>query len=234
IEPLVAGVLATRPGTDEYAAAVTELERRLVSEFESLVEILGATWYGRIKEAVEIELRSLPIRARHDVHARERIMIDLTLRTVADAADSIVAVNVGMYHAQTRRYMGTRQEWLGEHLAANADRFGGADRLYAIAFWGFDGERIRSFMDRDPQPVPAAMERPPTNLSRQIADVVARRDGADRPESAAFLDLSHPVFARRMPIAFGYSPLRAAPSRQFDAYVIFPEITILESIRREW
>ena len=234
IEPLVAGVLATRPGTDEYAAAVTQLDARLVTERDAIVATLGSTWYGRIVEAVEIELRSLPIRAQHDVHARERIMIDLTMRTVADATDSIVAVNVGMYHAQKRRYMGTRQEWLGEYLAANADRFGGADRLYSIAFWGFAGERIRSFMDRDPQPVPAAIERPPSNLSRQIAEVVARRDGSERPESAAFLDLSHPVFARRMPIAFGHSPLRAVPARQFDAYVIFPRITILESIRREW
>ena len=74
IEPLVAGVLATQPGTDEYAAAVTELERRVVAERGALVQTLGATWYDRLTEAAEIEIRGLPLRRQHDVHARERII----------------------------------------------------------------------------------------------------------------------------------------------------------------
>ena len=234
IGPIVAGVLATRPGSDEYADAVRGLARRLGEEHVSITDAIGETWYSRLAEAVEIEIRSIPIRAQHDVHARERIMIDLTMRAIEKAGGGTVAINVGMFHAQRRRYMGTRQEWLGEYLASNADRFGGIDRLYSIAFWGFSGERIRTFMDRDPQPVPAAVERPASNLSRRIAEAVGRRDGAERPESAAFLELSHPVFARRMSVAFTFSPLRAAPGRQFDAYVIFPEITVLDSIRRTW
>ncbi len=233
VGPLASSVLGTTPGTDAYAEAVTELADRLGAESDALMDALGP-WYQRLADAVWIEIRSLPLRREHDVHARERIMIDLAERTIDEADGSAVAINVGMYHAQKRRYMGTRQEWLGEYLASNTDRFGGDARLYSIAFWGFDGERLRNFMDREPQPVPAAMERPASNLSRQIAEAVARRDGADRPESAAFLDLSHPVFARRMPIAFVHSPLRAAPGRQFDAYVIFPEIRVLESIRRSW
>ncbi len=231
VGPLASNVFATTPGTDAYVEAVTELADRLGAASDALMDELGP-WYQRLAEAVWIEIRSLPLRGEHDVHARERIMIDLADRTIDEAAGSAVAINVGMYHAQKRRYMGTRQEWLGEYLAADADRFGGAGQLYSIAFWGFDGERIRWFLDREPQPVPAAMERPASNLSRQIAEAVTRRDGADRPESAAFVDLSHPVFARRMPVAFVHSPLRAAPGRQFDAYVIFPEIRVLESIRR--
>ncbi|TVR65402.1 MAG: hypothetical protein EA426_00025 [Spirochaetaceae bacterium] len=237
IGPIVAGVLATRPGTDEYYEAVGDLARRLGEEHASITEAIGETWYHRLAEAVEIEIRSIPIRRRRDVHARESIMIDLAMRTIdraTGAVPSTVAINVGMFHAQKRRYMGTRQEWLGEYLAANADRFDGTDRLYSIAFWGFSGERIRTFMDQDPQPIPAAVERPASNLSRRIAEAVARRDGSDRPYSAAFLELSHPVFSRRMSVAFTFSPVRAAPARQFDAYVIFPEITVLDSLRRSW
>lgn len=234
IAPLAEGVLETRPGTEAYIEAVMNLDRRLASGSERLKDALGARWYSRLAEAVEVELRSIPIRKQHDVHARERIMIDLAVRTIDDAAGSPVAINVGMYHAQLRRYMGTRQEWLGEYLAANAGHFGGTQQLYSIAFWGFAGERVRSPADSDPQAVPAAMLRPPSNLSRQIAEIVARRDEADRPESAAFLDLSHPVFAKRMPVAFTHSPLRAAPGRQFDAYLIFPRISVLDSIRRSW
>ncbi len=61
-----------------------------------------------------------------------------------------------------------------------------------------------------------------------------RRDGTTRPESAAFIELSDPVFARSTQIAFSFSRLRAAPGRQFDAYLVFPEISVLESIRRAW
>lgn len=234
IDPLVADVLATRPGTGEYEHAVIELQRRLDVQRDTLVGAIGPRWHDRLAEAVKIEICSLPIRREHDVHARERIMIDLAMRTIEAAGDSTVAINVGMFHAQKRRYMGTRQEWLGEYLASHADRFGGTDELYSVAFWGFAGERIRTFTDRDPQAVPAAMDRPARNLSRQIAETVARRDGSEHPRSAAFLELSHPLFARNMRIAFTHSALRAAPGRQFDAYVIFPEISILESIRANW
>ena len=230
---LASSVLATTPGTDAYEEAVTELVDRLDAESDALMNEFGP-WYHRLREAVRIEIRSLDLRKEHDAHARERIMTDLAERTIDEADGSAVAINVGMYHAQKRRYMGTRQEWLGEYLASNAERFGGAGELYSIAFWGFDGERLRTFMDRDPQAVPPAMERPASNLSRQIAETVARLDGADRPQSAAFLDLSHPVFARRMRVAFTHSPLPTAPGRQFDAYVVFPEISVLESIRRSW
>ena len=233
VGPLASDVLATTPGTEAYAEAVAALADRLGAEADALMDELGP-WYGRLAEAVWIEIRSLPLRREHDVHARERIMIDLAEATIDESAGAAVAINVGMYHAQRRRYMGTRQEWLGEYLAAHADRFGGDGKLYSIAFWGFEGERIRWFMDTDPQPVPLAIERPTSNLSRQIAETVARRDGGNRPQSAAFLNLSHPVFARRMRVAFTHSPLPAVPGRQFDAYVVFPEISVLESIRRSW
>lgn len=234
IGPVAAGVLGTKPGTGAYEKALRELDTRLEAERDTLVDTLGPAWYDRLTDAVKIEIRSIPVRKQHDVHVRERIMIDLAMRTIENAGESGVAINVGMYHAQKRRYMGTRQEWLGEYLASHANSFGGADRLYSIAFWGFGGEQIRNFMDRDPQPVPAAIERPVSSLSRQIAQVVAQRDGSERPESAAFLELSHPEFGRYMHVAFTHSQLRVVPNRQFDAYVIFPTMSILQSIRRTW
>ncbi len=234
IGPLVVDVLETHPGTDGYIRALVDLEQRLASDRARLEDTLGLRWYARLVEVVEIELRSIPVRERFDNPVRERIMIDLANRAIENAAGSSVALNVGMYHAQRRRYMGTRQEWLGEYLSANAERFGGSEQLYSVAFWGFSGERIRNFMDRNPEPVPEAMDRPTSNFARQIAEIVARRDGTTRPESAAFIELSDPAFARSMQIAFSFSRLRAAPGRQFDAYLVFPEISVLESIRRAW
>ena len=234
IYQVVEQVLETRPGTEEYVHALDRLSGRLVEDADTLSQRLGTVWYERLVELVEIEIRSLPIRAQHDVHSREQIMIDLSMRMIDAANGETVGINVGMYHAQKRRYMGTRQQWLGEYLVEHAERFGGLDQLVSVAFFGFDGVRLRSFMDRDPEPVPPAIELPERNLMRQIAELTAARDGAERPQSGAYLELSHPVFQRSMPIAFTFSPLRAAPGRQFDAYVIFPEITILESLRRSW
>jgi erythromycin esterase-like protein len=234
IYPVVEQVLETIPESEEYVTALDRLSSRLVEEADTLSQRLGNVWYERLVDLVEIEIRSLPIRARRDVQARERIMIDLSMQII-DAADAEgVGINVGMYHAQKRRYMGTRQQWLGEYLVRHAERFGGRDALASVAFFGFDGVRLRSFMDRDPEPVPPAIERPERNLMRQIAERTASRDGTERPQSGAYVELSHRLFQCSMPIAFTFSPLRAAPGRQFDAYVIFPELSILESIRRSW
>lgn len=221
-------LLVTRPGTPEYVNALHELWGLVREQEELLEEKIGALWYGRLREALEIEVRSVPIRREWDNAAREEIMIELTRRILAEAQqrDAMTALNVGMYHAQKRRYMGTRQEWLGEYLARHPDLTGGEEGLYALAFYGMTGESLRTFQDREPRQVPPARERRESNLSRAIAEVAG--------EAAVFLDLSHPLFMRRMPIAYTHSPLRAVPARQFDGYLVFPEISILQSLRREW
>ncbi|TVR70725.1 MAG: hypothetical protein EA427_05335 [Spirochaetaceae bacterium] len=233
-------LLVTRPGTPEYLEALQDLHDLVKREESLLREEIGPLWYGRLRESLEIEVRSAAIRTRWSDAERESIMIDLTTRLLEEArgTGAIAAVNVGMFHAQKERYMGTRQEWLGEYLARHPGLTGGEEGLYSLAFYGMEGEGLRSFRDTDPRPVPPALERREGNLSRVIAEV-ARSHRADRssPEAttpAVFLDLSHPLFMRRMPIAFTHSPLRAVPGRQFDGYLVYPEISVLESIRREW
>ena len=188
----------------------------------------GDRWFNRLRETLEIEIRSFPLRLQWDVAERELIMIDLVNAILDESGNDMVAVNTGMFHAQRQRFMGTRQEWLGEYLARNPRRGG----FYSIAFFGMSGERIRHSRDQNPQPMRPLAELPPRNLSRRIADAaVATGDGAI---PAVFLPLDHPAFNRRMPVSYGLSPVRAVPSRQFDALVVYPEISVLRSLRATW
>lgn len=237
---IACSLLVTRPGTREYREALHALHDLVRTEEELLRPKIGDHWYDRLRDSLEIELRSVPIRGSWDDAAREKIMIDLTRDILREARDAgaMTAINVGMFHAQRERFMGTRQEWLGEYLARNPDLTGGPEGLYALAFYGMDGEYLRSFQDRDPRRVTPARERRRGNLSRAIAEVASGGDeghgGGAHGTAAVFLDLSHPLFMRRMSMAFTHSPIRTVPARQFDGYVAYPEISILESLRSRW
>lgn len=233
---LVCSLLVTRPDTEEYEAALHELHRLLRENQALLAREIGSPWFERLLETIEIEVRSLPLRRRWDVAEREKIMIELSTGIIGEAQDdqTMVAINTGMFHAQKERFMGTRQQWLGEYLVENPQLYGGPPGLYSMAFFGLRGTTIRTFMEPEPQPFTPATERNPRNLVRAIAEVAQRqpteRHTAERQPSAVYLDLSHPVFQRRMPMAFTRSVFRTVPGRQFDGYIAYPKISVLRSI----
>ncbi len=228
-------VLVSRPGTPEYEEALTTLHELLRENEERLRRKIISPWFDRLHRSLEIELRSLPIRKRWNDAEREKIMVDLTVETISETRETgaTAVFNMGMYHAQKERFMGTRQEWVGEYLTNRPELYGGSDGLYSLAVFGLSGKTLRTFTDREYHPVPPAARRRPRNLARAIADATAPGKISGDPGSAAFLPLAHRVFSRRMPIAFSRSALRAIPARQFDGYVAFREISVLESLRTD-
>ena len=75
-------------------------------------------------------------------------------------------------------------------------------------------------------------ELPPRNLSRRIADAAVAAGDGEIP--AVFLPLDHPAFNRRMPVSYRFSPVRAVPARQFDAFVVYPAVSVLRSLQATW
>ncbi|TVQ96686.1 MAG: hypothetical protein EA403_15830 [Spirochaetaceae bacterium] len=249
VEAEITAVLALDPYEEEYLDALHALERsaRLMDATDAAAEPgvgaalrdrAGDRWFHRLRETLEIEIRSFALRLQWDVADRERIMIDLVHAILDESDNDMVTVNTGMFHAQRQRFMGTRQEWLGEYLARNPQLTEGAEPgshsgFCSIAFFGMRGERIRHSRDQNPQPMRPLAELPQHNLSRRIADAAgAAAGGGEIP--AVFLPLDHPAFDRRMLVSYGFSPVRAIPARQFDAFVVYPEVSVLRSLQATW
>lgn len=220
------------PADPWYEPALHELGRVIEQNGARLRSEIGTEWYERLSGTLAVELRTLPLRDNWDVATRERLMIDLTVKVMQEAGTdrsdgATVAVNTGMFHAQRRRYMGTRQQWLGEYLAANPELYGGPEGLYSLAVFGFTGEMLRRFTDREARQVPHPTTRSQYTLSRRLYE-------QSPPGKMVFLPLQDPVFERRMRLAFSYSELTGRPGRQFDAYLVHPQISVLESLRARW
>ncbi|TVQ98240.1 MAG: hypothetical protein EA403_14245 [Spirochaetaceae bacterium] len=243
-------VLASDPYDEDYLEALHALERAIAPDRSTGAAVqAGASvvlrdraadlWFHRLRETLEVEIRSFPLRLQWDVAERELIMIDLVNAILDESGNDMVAVNTGMFHAQRQRFMGTRQEWLGEYLVRNSQLTQGAEPgsqsgFYAIAFFGMRGERIRHSRDQQPQPMRPLAELPQRNLSRRIADAAASAAAGDEAIPAVFLPLDQKAFERRMLVSYGFSPVRAIPARQFDAFVVYPEVSVLRSLQATW
>ncbi|TVQ35332.1 MAG: hypothetical protein EA384_16385 [Spirochaetaceae bacterium] len=77
-------------------------------------------------------------------------------------------------------------------------------------------------------------ELPSRNLSRRIADAAVAAAAGDGEIPAVFLPLDHPAFERRMLVSYGSSPVRAVPARQFDAFIVYPAVSVLHSLQATW
>ncbi|AFG36248.1 hypothetical protein Spiaf_0139 [Spirochaeta africana DSM 8902] len=239
-------VLVTDPDTSEYRQAIEQLADYVDDTSDSLRAEIGDLWYGRLQELLEIELRSIPLRQRWNDQQREQLIIDLIEGQLADPQLEQLVINTGMYHAQRTRYMGTRQTWLGEHLAERErerkllpDTADGRSTepapagLYALAVFGLRGERILRFYEPDPRPIPSPSQRRRHNLVRLIDDASrlgTRRSPRPAQPGVVFLDLSDRAFSRETRIAFTGREMTAVPNRQFDGYLVFPQITVLQSL----
>lgn len=225
-EPLFAEFLSFPPEEwvgGRYSLALETLASELESRERELSDgsVWGERWYERIRELVEVERRSLPLRNRMDDREREAIIIELCLRRIAEHQGRTY-INTGMYHAQKERFMGTRVTRLGEALAGSPEAPAG--KVFSVAFIALTGDRKHNFADRGSY----RADIPGTSRENDLVRILAMEAG----NRMAFLPLEDPLFASsRIRVTYGMNDTHVLPpARQFDAYVTYPRVTLPPSM----
>jgi hypothetical protein len=212
--PLVdlVGALEAGGGADEaLAAAQADLRERATDHREAW----GDLGYTIVSDALDGEVRSAAVRAvragaDRDA-AREVAMQALVDRQLAIAPGNAL-VNVGYFHAQKRRQVGTVDAWLAEHLVDASPHARGD--AYVLVVAPASGEKsIRGRVRR----FDVGQESPQNELFRVMQGVAG---GA-----TAFLPLDDEAFATERLVVNYLPELIVGPPRAvFDAFVLLPEV----------
>jgi hypothetical protein len=188
----------------------------LVRERSSRAALWGEARVDRVIETVEIELASIPIRARWDRDAdlamalREDAMKHLCDLRLAETNGKTV-INVGMDHAQKSQLNGIRQEWLGDYLVHRSPVAGGSTETVAVV-----PARGETYVNGAIASVDIARSSPPNELLRTMSETAGGK--------TAFLALDDPLFERdEVPVNSLAGVQVCAPKRHFDAFVLLPE-----------
>lgn len=206
-------ILLLDPGSTGYRRAL-----------ESLYTLeLSDPWMERLTRMVEIEEQSIGLRDSMKDSAREALIIRLVEEQL-DAGTGKVVVNTGMFHAQRQVFMGTIRRRLGTILDERYDQ--NPDALFSLAVFGFTGERRNRFYDTESVGITPPWQRKENNLTRLLWELPRRGEGGN-----IFIPLDDPLFQESMGVAYSFDELRAAPGRQFDAYLVFSSISVLRSMQ---
>lgn len=207
----------TGPDEAQYVNSLTALMGRLDSDRKKLEPIWSPEWYARVHEMVEIEILSLPIRkwknGEKDSEAREKIMIDLIDRRVAESSAKIV-LNCGQTHAQKLGY----SDWSNYNFKRLGEYIHHKYNSYHIAFYGVKGFKRDTWYKPDGHTV----DRLAQCSNDDIVRIMAGRSG----EKTAVLTLQPDLFKEPAEVA----GMRTCPNKQFDAYVVYPRMTVLKSL----
>lgn len=112
----------------EQHAAISEL-RNAVDHVNCCFD-QNAYWSGVVRELAEFEELSIDIRAdRSDHYDRSVVDREAVIKQIADRRIAMTAsrtlINVGDTHAQKKRLMGSKIEWLGDYLVHRSPASGG-------------------------------------------------------------------------------------------------------------
>jgi len=224
VVPALAGVMAARPDTPAYAAALADLPGQLAADRASIEAALGPERYRLLSDLVALESRSLPLRTSFSNVAREAIIVDRVAEVLRLAGGAVVAVGCGMNHAQRTTLSGPTPVVLGTWLAAHPELYGGsANGLRAVAFAGARGQRISRFDDAVPWSFDLVREDPPNSLTRILAEKAEA--------SLAWLPLVDPLWTTSdVLVDYGRDVHVLPVGEQFDALVLYPSVTVLRSL----
>jgi hypothetical protein len=212
----------------DYERAVKHFARLLADHRRDYAALWGEQWTDRLSEMAEIELQSLPLRNAFSYMAqREKLMQSLVERRIQHTPHKTI-LNIGSYHAQKTRYMGSPITWIAEYLSQHSPSAAG--KTYSVCVAPLAGIHITAPREPDPHPFDL--------LTRSAENEIFRTMAAHADRKAAYLPLRNPLFANyRLPINHGGEGLFGKPiqfsiplSRQFDALIILPEGLPLKSI----
>ncbi|MDH3498191.1 MAG: hypothetical protein OER21_15645 [Gemmatimonadota bacterium] len=147
----------------------------------------GEHWYATIVEMVDVEIRSVDIRAHREsdydrsVRMREEVIKELADTRIAASSYGTV-INIGSTHAQKSRLFGTNIEWLGDHLVHRSTVVNGsAFMIFVTAAY------IQPAPGSTAPPYDVRNASPPNELLRVMVEAF--------PDRTVFLPLDDPVFA---------------------------------------
>jgi hypothetical protein len=210
------------PDSKNYEAAVNELAALLETEGDARVAALGPRWRERLREAVRLEIESIPLRASFKDDAREAFIKKRIAELLSLAPGGRIAINCGMWHAQKRKVKGSNSEWLGTWLARGLCPGIGPDEVFSIACGSLRGEEKASFYSRERKAFDLSARAAPNDLVRALGEAAGERIG--------FLQLSS-FSARKAVLGATFGPERwilRAPY-PFDAVLCYPRMTIAAS-----
>jgi hypothetical protein len=202
--------------TDESHRSLLEtLQAQLQDGRSDLIASWGDYWYDTVVEMVEVELRSIPIRASREsdydesVRLREEAIHWLADRRISSNPGGTL-INFGNTHAQKEGLWGTEGiEWLGDYLVHNSPATAGS----SIALW-VAATHIVS--------VPGSGN-PDFDLRDSPTNELLRVMSQTWPEQSVFLLLDDPLFSDgRVPINVSGDIYVGAPGRQYDAILLLP------------
>jgi hypothetical protein len=194
LETLKAGLEADRPG---------------------LLSAWGARSYDTVSEMVDVELASVPIRAMREgdydqsARLREEAIKGLAELRLAESSTYRTMINIGVRHAQKKRLMGTKQEWLGDYLVHQSEAAGGSVLVLSVT-----AARI----------LPAAGGTVPEfDLRRSPENELFRVMSDTRPDQIVFLPVDDPLFVTGgVRMNYEGEIFTAPPKDHFDVFVLFP------------
>ncbi len=168
---------------DSQVTAVEALRAALENDRATLTEAWGPRWYDRIVEMVEVERRSIDVRALEgDDSSRKRedvIKWVVDARLIEDPGGAVI--NIGAHHAQKAHLMGTEQEWMGDYLVNRSTAVTGG-----IIVIGATSARTVLERGAGGTPFDVRDTSPDDELYRVMAETY--------PDQTVFLPLDDPVF----------------------------------------
>lgn len=198
-----------------YLTALQDLDQEIQFNPEQYREAWGDKWYDRIVDIVSMEIVSTTFRTERDNVLREDMMMN---NMAADIESSTkVLVNTGMYHAQKHVLLGEDIQ----RIAAQIVAMDASSR--SVAFVALKGERRNSFNSTTIN----------FDLTNQMTDNdLVRHLHLHTVPDRGFLMLSDATFAQQN-IRATFTPgstVFGPVGSMFDAIVLYPEVTVLESM----
>lgn len=221
--PQLDAALAQAPRSSRYAAELDVAAARLEAEREAVIAVVGAARHAQLVDLVDVERKSIPVRRQFTDDAREAIIRERVVKALAAAGSAAVAVNTGMNHAQKEKFMGATSEYVGTWLAKHPGAYGGDPAaLFSIAFTGAKGTRRSEAWTPGTWTFDVVAEAAENDLIRIVAERAAGR--------SAWLPLRDPIFDEKIDLDLGRSTYTVRPRRQFDGLVVYPDVSVLESL----
>ncbi|UCG23073.1 MAG: hypothetical protein JSW55_13010, partial [Chloroflexota bacterium] len=202
---------------DTYESHHLQLEA-LASQLEAgrskLIASWGEDWYSTVVEMVEVELKSVTIRAiresdyEESVRLREEAIKWLVDRRIGSKPHGTL-INIGVTHVQKEQLWGDEIEWLGDYLVHNSEVTGGsviALNVAAASVIATPGSGIPDF-----------------DLAASPKNEILRVMNGIWPGQIVFLPLDDPLLSKsRIPINTSGEIHVGALQRHFDAIVLLP------------
>jgi len=204
--------------SDAYVAELDKINKSLRLNKEKFRLKWGAKWYNRYVKMIEGEVISANYRRTNDYGSREFFMFDLIKFYSKLYPNSTTIVNCGMYHAQKRTEMGRRQIRIGEMLTKEF-----TEQTYSIAFIGVKGDTKSGNWYNET----TEYDLPHKNRKDDLISILHTQSDS----LGVYLDLSNSIFSEKTLVSYHNGKAKKVhPANQFDAVILYPKTSILESM----